>query len=612
MLLFGKHVVQADHRLSEIDGLRAFATLSVMLAHAHFDLDQFFSKDTYDLFFGYVTFGNGVYGVDVFFAISGFLITSIIIDNRTSGNFLAWFYLRRILRIIPLAMFGIALAFALAKIFGERATAPQALLYVLNLGNYQSLIATIDPDFAGVKLGHYWSLAVEEQFYLVWPLLLLTLVTMRSMIALSLAAIAVSLAVRAALSIWWPDLQVLHFGYYLTIARMDGLGIGALMAILLRAMPMQQARLVGKTLVIAALAYAAIDFVARGPATSTVVAIAVLTSGLIATGLIDRLRGLPDSRYQLCFVTGFCLLDPGAAGLPLPHFFASAMTAGLLVLIAADGGANVSRLLGNPIAVYLGRISYGIYVYHSILFAFTPELLSVAGIDPRENPMAIVLGRMVLALGVAAVSWHWFEQPLLRLKDKYPLRKPKRIKAWPVAILSAWAGALLLAPILGLLPFIRPTPTTAHGGTPLPVWAVSDSGHYAVNAPATMYAPANLFDGDQRTCWHSPPQDGKTMHSIRVQWPAPVDASTISFPPGPVVVMRPNNVTLVGTRSDGHAYFCSRINGILFRSRGAIFETGCTDPISSSAIVFDDTRARYVLQCEINIFGSSQVAGTGE
>ena len=328
------------HR-ADIDGLRAVAVVPVLLFHA-----------------GFPAFAGGFVGVDVFFVISGYLITSIILDETDAGRFSIFaFYERRIRRIFP-ALF--AMLFA-SSILGALVLLPDDLK---NLGQSSAAAALSASNFlfwhesgyfdvaAELKpLLHTWSLAVEEQFYVVFPIaLLLLLRAHKSGALLILATVALLSFVLAE---WGPS----PMAFYLAPARAWELLLGALLAT--GAVPPPGRQWVRDSL-------------------------SLLGLGLIAWSVL-----------ALSSATPF----PGMAAL-LPTLGAA------LVIHAGDGGQSLAgRVLGVRPLVLAGLISYSLYLWHWPLLVFARTYVG------RELSMAETLAVLALSVAVAVASWRWIERP---------------------------------------------------------------------------------------------------------------------------------------------------------------------------------------------------------
>jgi len=335
----------------DIDGLRAVAVLSVLVHHAFPEL-----------------LPGGFVGVDVFFVISGYLISSIILRGLALGNFsFAEFYARRIRRIFP-ALF---LVLTCTAIMGWYRLTPDdyALLgkhllagavFVSNFVLWQEA-GYFDPESTGKPLLHLWSLAIEEQFYLVWPLLLLLTYRWRQaavtgVITLLLMA---SLALNLAMVTEHPTAT-----FFNTATRMWELLLGALLAAWLQGKASHDGRssLTGGT------------------------PVAMATLGLLLLVIALTLLN-PERRF------------PGAWAL-LP-------TVGAALLIAAGPHNGISRLfLGSRPMVWIGLISYPLYLWHWPLLSYAH--LWAAG----EPSWALRLALAVLSVVLAALTYVLLERPL--------------------------------------------------------------------------------------------------------------------------------------------------------------------------------------------------------
>src|ERR1041384_6597475 len=205
-------------RIPSIDGLRALAILLVMVHH--YTPWILHGDDRPSLFVREATqwFGSGV---DLFFVLSGFLITGILVDSKGSRNYFSRFYWRRSIRIFPAYYAFLVPALYAPGLF----TGISRPWFVFYLRNWRGA----DPASDGI-LGHLWSLAVEEQFYIGWSVLVF-LVAVRWLPHLILALIAVAPLVRAMMGYWgYPGYEIVR----VTPARMDSLVLGALVAVSVR------------------------------------------------------------------------------------------------------------------------------------------------------------------------------------------------------------------------------------------------------------------------------------------------------------------------------------------------------------------------------------------
>jgi peptidoglycan/LPS O-acetylase OafA/YrhL len=319
----------------------------------------------------------GWIGVDLFFVLSGFLITGILIRTKAATNYFSAFYVRRVLRIFPIYYGTLVAVFLAARIFhlGTSRVPPveQRWLYFVYLTNW---IPVWTHSWPPNVVGHFWSLGVEEQFYLLWPYCVLVCTRGRLLqiaVALSMAA----LVVRAA----W----VVAFGpspgiAYATVTRMDSLLIGAICAIVY------------------------LNRSSTHPPWS--IRWALLPLGLFFAGAA-LLRGSLD----FIETVGYSLLAVGF---------------GIVVLGAAAGDGTKSRLqtiLGSPWLTVVGRYSYGMYVYHVPVLGIC-ELVLRSRIPQALSRQPLFAVGYVLFLGLAtfavsAVSFEFVERPILNLKHRF-------------------------------------------------------------------------------------------------------------------------------------------------------------------------------------------------
>jgi peptidoglycan/LPS O-acetylase OafA/YrhL len=344
--------------MPQLDALRAFAVFAVMVSH--------FLPQTNRVA------NLGTMGVDLFFVLSGFLITGILLRSRQSreahGKSLLFtvrhFYIRRFLRIFPLFYF-VVLSAAIFNIGIARTTLSWHLTYLTNV------LLFIKRDW-DTSFGHFWSLAVEEQFYLVWPCIIL-LTPRRHLFRVIVATIALGPCFKIT-----GTLAGMHpiFIRVLSISCLDMLGAGALLAIASN------------------------------------------------RGFGSRLRAEQIRRAGMCcglplLITGLVLrqfLDPDT--LPVNTILDAAV--GLFSVWLVAGAAVgfhgwAGKLLEWKPLVYLGTISYGIYVYHLFMpIEVWPRLIR-RGFPLLPQPF-LFLFFCGATIAVAALSWRFFERPINNLK----------------------------------------------------------------------------------------------------------------------------------------------------------------------------------------------------
>ena len=336
-------------RFPQLDGLRALAVTFVMAFHFVPGIDT------------YAPLGS--IGVRLFFVLSGFLITRILLASREwqTPYALKIFYARRALRIFPLFYLVLALA-ALVNIGPVRQTLGWHVTYLTNLYLF-------DRGSWHGSISHLWSLAVEEQFYLVWPILVLTLPERR------LPAIITAMLVAAPITrlmIGGPMNSVLP------TSCLDSLAAGALLALPATRRPMMSA-----------------GFLAGVP--------------LLVGALALRYAGFSGVPLEV-------VLDLGVS-----------LTSAWIIGRAARGlTGSVGALLSARPAVYLGTISYGVYLFHG----FMPYVLGryVSGFVDMPWPVrALLLTASTIA--IASLSWRVFEKPLLAFKPRLEKREQLQVAA---------------------------------------------------------------------------------------------------------------------------------------------------------------------------------------
>lgn len=354
---------EAAPHFVQLDALRAFAVGGVLLHH-------FLPVSTRVAPFGAL-------GVKLFFVLSGFLITGILLQGKalieSGGQSVAYtlrqFYIRRFLRIFPLFYFVLLLA-ALLNIYPTRETLPWHLFYLSNV------YITATGDWPGA-LSPFWTLAVEEQFYLVWPWVVLY-TPRRHLLKCVIAVIAVAPLFRLLiLGLGWNQ----NNWAVLPFACLDTLGSGALLAVLANPASASSAPVVGQR---RGWREPSARFGKRGIALGGLLLVTELL--LIAT---HRAEGFSFLTFDL--VMAWCCVW-------------------LLARATQGVGGAAGRLLENRVLVYLGVISYGIYVYHGFM-----QLALDYGLGQlRQQPlrvMALLGGALLLMAGGLVVKksrvWLW-------------------------------------------------------------------------------------------------------------------------------------------------------------------------------------------------------------
>lgn len=338
----------------------------------------------------YLVSRAGWVGVDLFFVLSGFLITGILYDAKGSDHYFRNFYLRRVLRIFPL-YYGslLVLVVVLPWLFpasaGLQAIRRDAIWYWTYLSNIQ-IAYDGWPAFAAI--GHFWSLAVEEQFYLLWPVVVLTL-GRRQLQAACLACVVGALLVRVGLL----SAGNAPGAFVLTPARIDALAFGAYLAV-------------------SAREPAGLRLLARWAPPAA----AWLSLSLVAVFVLRR---------------GLAADDPVVSS--VGHTLLAGLFGAILVLAVTSARDGVmGRVFNSPLLRFFGRYSYALYVFHHPILFLVPAVLPL-GLVPSVFGSQLLrqLVFLIIATGVsvagALVSWHLWEKQFLKLKGLFPYRAPGHI-----------------------------------------------------------------------------------------------------------------------------------------------------------------------------------------
>jgi peptidoglycan/LPS O-acetylase OafA/YrhL len=355
--------------LPQLDGLRAIAILLVLWVHFPFVENSKLSHAVWSV--GQMI-RAGYIGVDLFFVLSGFLITRILLEERLRTGNVSFrrFYMKRALRIFPIYYLCIAV---------------YALFFFKGDGDFFSLITYTVNYFKPfhsepTALEQTWSLSVEEQFYLFWPFIVasLPLAMGRSVTACIIPMI--SLAVAFLLAISFPNALAANMIYMFAPTRMMSLSLGSFLAF---------NELNGDKF-----------------ETSRAVLWAGAGGALLASDEIGRKLGLiPAGGFYWCIaLVGFAITSLGAVS---------------LLLYGRDRATRTVRgILSLAPIRYIGRISYGLYLYHYlVLFFLDIPQYKVAAIGTSWERALLAI---ILTFGIAHVSFRYLETPFLRLKNRLP------------------------------------------------------------------------------------------------------------------------------------------------------------------------------------------------
>jgi len=349
--------------MPQLDALRAFAVLAVMVHH-FLPVDHYVPTD-------YLTLG--MLAVRLFFVLSGFLITGILLRYRSDEpkNALKQFYFRRVLRIFPIYYLTLFIAMAL----GVGSIQQGAFWHLTYLSNF---IAPFHPEWMG-PASHFWTLAVEEQFYFVWPFIML-FTPHKHLAKVIVGTVALAVVFRAIV-LWTLVLPVDAAGVF-TFSTLDSLGGGALLALF-----RYDEKLRPKIPRLMKL------FLVAG------VSMLALTTFLYV--------------YNIGFRILYTLLTLGV----------SLVFVVLIEKTSRGFNGKAKTVLEQPIILYIGKISYGLYVYHNFILAIVLYYLVKTGIGANYWLIAPLSTAGTFATAIA--SWYLIERPLSQLKNKFSFRNRK-------------------------------------------------------------------------------------------------------------------------------------------------------------------------------------------
>jgi peptidoglycan/LPS O-acetylase OafA/YrhL len=406
--------------LPGLDGVRALAVLGVLFYHA-------------DL----VWMKGGFLGVDVFFVLSGFLITSLILEefDRSGRIDFAKFYLGRARRLLPAVLLMLAVVAVAAAIFYRdvasqvRSDAIASLFYVNNWWYIFSSQSYFEFIGRPPMLKHLWSLSVEEQFYLIWPAVAYLLVRRWArrgvrLVALSVAILSTVWMVALSLMNGFPDFADPSRAYFGTDSHCMGLLIGAALATAWRPGRLRKD-------------------------------VAPSAKWIITGAGIAALLGI---LYFFFFVGEYTPWLYRSGG-----FLVLSVIVAALIAMSTHPASPLGPWLGSQPWRYIGQRSYGLYLWHWPIFMVTRPNLDV----PIDGPLLFAF-RLALTFGIAELSFRFFEMPIRRgaidrwvkaWRTSEGAERTKRTRRGVLAI----AGTAIAVVILGAALATAPAPTAAAG-----------------------------------------------------------------------------------------------------------------------------------------------------
>lgn len=344
-----------------LDGVRGCAIVLVLIFHC---------LKTSILPFSLIS-GIGWVGVNLFFVLSGFLITGILIDTKGGKNNIITFYLKRVLRIFPLYYLALFIFFIVLLIPGiEDINSYLDSRYLDDIFYFLTYTQNIRFAFKGWGvtdiLNHFWSLAIEEQFYLFWPFVIM-IAKNNKIILISIVFVLTSLIIRNI----YPENP---YSYVFTLARFDALAIGSISAILIR----KNIPLLNKYLLY-----------------TFIITLAILTFVILLTQSVS-LSNVHFVKY------GYTLFD---------ILFASSI---ILIFDTKRIGTITSHFFNARFLRFLGKYSYGIYVYHWLLYrglyTFLEAKFSLAKI--------YIFPFLAVVILTSVLSYHLYEKRFLKYKSR--------------------------------------------------------------------------------------------------------------------------------------------------------------------------------------------------
>jgi peptidoglycan/LPS O-acetylase OafA/YrhL len=368
--------------VDSLDGVRGLAILMVIFSHAF--QSNIEGNGTFSRVVGTIL-GYGIFGVDLFFVLSGFLITGILVNSLGSEGYFKKFYARRVLRIFPLYYAVLFVLFALTPMLHLQWHGMGWLM----LGYFQNLrptqIATFSPG-PGLQLNHFWSLAIEEQFYLVWPAVIFFVRDRQRLLWITLSVAAVALGLRLML----VNLGVGHLVIHeTTLLRADSLVLGGTLALLYRSTIWHKVQQIAPWMLFA---------------TATIVVTSILLLGS------DVSTHPPTSWMARLWIDGL-------------RYSVLALGSACLIAWSMRSGSVAKWVFERSWPKFLGKHSYGIYVLHLIALPFLVNTQRAIILHATHSKMLAVVGAgmsvLVLSVAAAYISFKYFEMPFLRLKKLF-------------------------------------------------------------------------------------------------------------------------------------------------------------------------------------------------
>jgi peptidoglycan/LPS O-acetylase OafA/YrhL len=358
------HLPLAKEHNPALDGVRGIAIILVILYHNYNFIEYF---------------NYGWLGVDLFFVLSGYLITKILLQTNQSSNYFKNFYARRILRIFPVYYLSLFLFLVLL---------PAIKSFPLDVQYYQqnqfwfwtylqNWTLVLNQEGQGTVLNHFWSLAVEEQYYLIWPFMVFFIRNPKKLLACCIVLLLVVIAAR--LYIWYQREFFPAYERLFLFTRIDGILIGSMLAIIQLINPF---------------------FVRK-----------YFTAFIISLVVFNYLFYFLNRRYHFIFppwpIAGFTT-------------FSAIFALGIYEAVMKEN-KFIFRFLSLPVFRFLGKYSYGFYIFHFPVFWMVNDLAEKFSLNFFDNPsfpfslLSSTIGTLA-GLVVSIFIYHAFEKHFLKLK----------------------------------------------------------------------------------------------------------------------------------------------------------------------------------------------------
>jgi peptidoglycan/LPS O-acetylase OafA/YrhL len=371
-----------ETRNKALDGIRGLAILAVIFFHilgittdsGQIPVAGHFFEKSLALFFS-----EGWAGVDLFFVLSGFLITSILLKSRTQEKYFFNFYMRRALRIFPLYyLFLIVYFILLPMLFPEVAR-------FQDLGARQWWYWTYTSNFEvflkarWIPPAHCWSLAIEEQFYWLWPILVFV-APLRRLRWMTFVILLSQPLIRFLFIANGTRPEIIPAA---TFAHLDGLMAGGLVA-LFWANPVWRSS-------------------AARLSQWKKICLSLLVMGCVLRVILPFLPADYEAKRAVIGIFAWALIGAGLVG----------------TSVALQDSSRLNRLLGSKVLVYLGTYSYGIYMVHHQIIEFAAWKFSLVHDSAWASWLRLFAVGMLITLPLTWLSFRFFEKPFLSLKHKF-------------------------------------------------------------------------------------------------------------------------------------------------------------------------------------------------